>query len=122
MDFSHVLGWVLLTVLAVGSGVIGGAMLHYWRQRKQLADSTNYLLDRLKVAESDINRLQEETFLLREYLNRRGLLDEDDLALLRKELIELPRQLEAERAELLKGALKKDEEERLVKNIPDTLH
>jgi len=122
MGFSHVFGWVLLTVLAVGSGVIGGALLHYWRQRRQLADSTKYLLDRLKVAESDINRLQEETFLLREYLNRRGLLDEDDLALLRRELIELPRQLEAERDELLKGALKKDEEERLVKNIPDTLH
>ncbi len=88
----------------------------------QLADSTKYLLDRLQVAESDINRLQEETFLLREYLNRRGLLDEDDLALLRRKLIELPRQLQAERDELLKGALKKDEEERLVKNIPDTLH
>jgi hypothetical protein len=122
MGFSNVFGWVLLTVLAVGSGVIGGALLHYWRQRRQLADSTKYLLDRLKVAESDINRLQEETFLLREYLNRRGLLDEDDLAVLRRELIELPRQLEAERDELLKGALKKDEEERLVKNIPDTLH
>ena len=55
-------------------------------------------------------------------LYRKGLVDEEDLALLRSKLIELPRQMGAERAELIRGAIEKDKEEQLVKDIPDTLH
>jgi len=122
MVFSNVLGLVLLFIIGLGAGVLGGGLLVYWRHRRQLVSSTKYLLDRLQLAESDVHRMREDIFVLREYLSRRGLLDEDDLNNLRRELVELPRQIEAERAELVKGVLEKDDEERLVKNIPDTLH
>ena len=87
-----------------------------------MVDPTSYLLDRLGVLESDLRRASEDIFLIREYLYRKGLVDEEDLALLRRKLIELPRQMGAERAELIRGAIEKDKEEQLVKDIPDTLH
>jgi DNA polymerase III delta prime subunit len=119
MSFSDIVGSLALALVALMLSLL---LYWYWRNRRQLDVSTKYLLDRLRVAESDIHRLKEDLFVLREYLSRKGLLDDDDLATLRRELIELPRQMEAERAELLKGVLEKEEEERLVKNIPDTLH
>ncbi len=122
MHFSNTLGWVLLVFMALGSGVLGGAILLYLSRRRRMVDPTSYLLDRLGVLESDLRRASEDIFLIREYLCRKGLVDEEDLALLRRKLIELPRQMEAERAELIKGALEKDKEEQLIKNIPDTLH
>jgi len=122
MHFSNTLGWILLVFMALGSGVLGGAILLYLSRRRRMVDPTSYLLDRLGVLESDLRRASEDIFLIREYLYRKGLVDEEDLALLRRKLIELPRQMEAERAELIRGAIEKDKEEQLVKDIPDTLH
>ena len=122
MAGSPVLGWVLILVLALGAGFVGGAILLHWQSRRLLVRSTKYLLDRLKVAETDFARLTEDQAVLTEYLRRRGLLDDEDLLALRRELIELPRQLEAERNELLKEAVEKGEEERIVKNVPDIYH
>jgi hypothetical protein len=122
MNFSNTLGWVLLVFMAIGSGVLGGAIMLYLNRRRRMIEPTNYLLDKLGLLESDLRRASEDIFLIREYLYRKGLVDEEDLALLRRKLIELPRQMEAERAELIKGALEKDKEEQLVRDVPDTLH
>jgi hypothetical protein len=119
---SSEIGWVLLLVLAMGLVAITVTLMVTWRKRKGLLDSVKYLLDRLQVAESDLCREREDLLVLREYLRRKGLLDDEDLAMLRRELIDIPRQREAEKNELIKDALAEGDTDRIVKNTPDTIH
>lgn len=116
------LGWMILVVLALGAGFFIGAFVLHWYGRRQLLGSLKYILDRLKVVEAEMRHMGENEIVLLEFLKSRGLVDEEDLAELHRELIERPRQLEAERAELLMRAQDEDMAERLVKNVPDTLH
>ncbi len=113
---------MLLLVLAMGLVAITVTLVVTWRKRKGLLDSVKYLLDRLQVAESDLCREREDLLVLREYLRRKGLLDDEDLAMLRRELIDIPRQREAEKNELIKDALGEGDTDRIVKNTPDTIH
>jgi len=122
MSLSSEIGWVLLMVLAIGLVTIAVTLVVTWRKRKGLLDSVKYLLDRLQVAESDLCREREELLVLKEYLRRKGLLDDEDLAMLRRELIDIPRQREAEKEELFKEALGEGDKERIIKNTPDTIH
>jgi hypothetical protein len=122
MSLSSEVGWVMLLVLAVGLVASTVTLVVTWRKRKGLLDSVKYLLDRLQVAESDLCREQEELLVLKEYLKRKGLLDDEDLAMLRRELIDIPRQRNAEKEELIKEALGEGDQDRLIKNTPDTIH
>ena len=115
-------GWIMLVVLALGAGFFIGALVLHWYGRRQLVGSLKYILDRLKVVEAELRQMGESEYVLLELLKSRGLVDEEDLAELHRELIERPRQLEAERAELLKRAQDDDVAERLVRDVPDTLH
>ncbi len=115
-------GWMLLVVLALGAGFFFGVLLLHWYNRRQVAGALRYFLDRLKVVESDLRWMSENEYVLKELLKIRGLLDDEDLIELRRELIERPRQIEAERAELIEQAQDEDVAERLVKDFPDTLH
>ena len=115
-------GWMLLIVLALGAGFFIGVLLLHWYNRRQLAGALRYILNRLKVVESDLRWMSENEYVLKELLKSRGLLDDEDLIELRRELIERPRQIEAERAELIEQAQDEDVAERLVKDFPDTLH
>lgn len=122
MNMSSEIGWVLLLVLAMGLVTITVTLVVTWRKRKGLVDSVKYLLDRLQVAESDLCREREELLVLKEYLRRKGMLDDEDLAMLRRELIDIPRQREAEKEELFKEALGEADKERIIKDTPDTIH
>lgn len=122
MGVSAAFGWVLALVLGLGAGFLGGALLLHWYNRMQLVRSTQYILHRLKVVETDLHRMCEEQIVLREYLRRKGLLDDEDLAALRRELIDIPRQLEAERNELLAEGIDKEKAGRVIKDVPDTFH
>ena len=122
MGWSSEVGWVLLIVLAVGLVAITVTLVVTWRKRKGLLDSVKYLLDRLQVAESDLCRDREELLVLKEYLRRKGFLDDEDLAMLRRELIDIPRQREAEKEELIKDALGEGDQDRIIKDTPDTIH
>jgi len=116
------MGWLLLSVLALGVGFFLGALVLHWLGRRQLVGSLTYILDRLKLAEYETRRGDENQRVLLELLRRRGLVDDEDMAELRRELIDRPRQLEAERAELIEQAQSEEVAERLVKNVNDTLH
>jgi hypothetical protein len=122
MNLSSEVGWVLLLVLAMGLVTITVTLVVTWRKRKGLVDSVKYLLDRLQVAENDLCREREELLVLKEYLRRKGLLDDEDLAMLRRELIDIPRQREAEKEELFKEALGEGDQDRIIKDTPDTIH
>ena len=122
MGWSSEVGWVLLMVLALGLVAITVTLVVTWRKRKGLLDSVKYLLDRLQVAESDLCREREELLVLKEYLRRKGLLDDEDLAMLHRELIDIPLQREAEKEELIKEALGEEDQDRIIKNTPDTIH
>ena len=122
MNLSSEIGWILLLVLAMGLVTITVTLVVTWRKRKGLLDSVKYLLDRLQVAESDLCREREELLVLKEYLRRKGMLDDEDLAMLRRELIDIPRQREAEKEELFKEALGEGDKDRIIKNTPDTIH
>lgn len=122
MDSWTTVGWVLLVVLALGGGFFIGAVVLHWYGRRQVIGSLQYMLDRLKVVESDLRRAGENEYVLREALKQRGVFDDEDLADLRRELIERPRQVEAERAELLRQAVDEELADRVVKDVPDTLH
>jgi hypothetical protein len=122
MGWSSEVGWVLLIVLALGLVAITVTLVVTWRKRKGLLDSVKYLLDRLQVAESDLCREREELLVLKEYLRRKGFLDDEDLAVLRRELIDIPRQREAEKEELIKEALGEGDQDRIIKDTPDTIH
>ena len=122
MNLSSEIGWVLLLVLAMGLVTITVTLVVTWPKRKGLVDSVKYLLDRLQVAESDLCREREELLVLKEYLRRKGLLDDEDLAMLRRELIDIPRQREAEKEELFKEALGEGDKDRIIKDTPDTIH
>jgi hypothetical protein len=122
MNLSSEIGWVLLLVLAMGLVAITVTLVVTWRKRKGLVDSVKYLLDRLQVAENDLCREREELLVLKEYMRRKGLLDDEDLAMLRRELIDIPRQREAEKEELFKEALGEDDKDRIIKDTPDTIH
>jgi hypothetical protein len=122
MNLSSEIGWVLMLVLAMGLVTITVTLVVTWRKRKGLLDSVKYLLDRLQVAESDLCREREELLVLKEYLRRKGLLDDEDLAMLRRELIDIPRQREAEKEELFKEALGEADKDRIIKDTPDTIH
>ncbi len=122
MALSEALGWVILAVVSLGSGFLGGALLIQWYNRRQLVRSTEYLLDRLKVLENDLHHLVENQVVLTEYLRRKGFVDDEDLIILRRELIDIPRQLEAEKNELLKNALDNGKKEQIIKDVPDTYH
>jgi len=113
--------WLLLMFASLGIGFFAGAFLLYWRTRKQFVLALHYLLGRLKLLETEIRQLSEDDLVLTEALKSRGLMDEDDIRDLRRELIDRPRQLEAERAELLENAFDEEIAERLVKDFPDTL-
>ena len=122
MNLSSEIGWVLLLVLAMGLVTITVTLVVTWRKRKGLVDSVKYLLDRLQVAESDLCREREELLVLKEYMRRKGMLDDEDLAMLRRELIDIPRQREAEKEELFKEALGEGDKDRIIKDTPDTIH
>jgi len=122
MSLSSEIGWILLLVLAMGLVTITVTLAVTWRKRKGLVDSVKYLLDRLQVAESDLCREREELLVLKEYLRRKGMLDDEDLAMLRRELIDIPRQREAEKEELFKEALGEADKDRIIKDTPDTIH
>lgn len=122
MNLSSEIGWILLLVLAMGLVAISVTLAVSWRKRKGMVDSVKYLLDRLQVAESDLCREREELLVLKEYLRRKGMLDDEDLAMLRRELIDIPRQREAEKEELFKEALGEADKERIIKDTPDTIH
>ena len=122
MNQSSEIGWILFLVLAMGLVTITVTLVVSWRKRKGLVDSVKYLLDRLQVAESDLCREREELLVLKEYLRRKGLLDDEDLAMLRRELIDIPQQREAEKEELFKEALGEADKERIIKDTPDTIH
>ncbi|MBN2498688.1 MAG: hypothetical protein JXR96_29120 [Deltaproteobacteria bacterium] len=115
------IGWLLVAVLALAAGLLGGLLLVSWRSRRQWIHSIKYVIDRLRVAEADLRHLEEDLYVLKIHLQRRGQLDDEDLSELRRELIDRPRQLEAERQELLKEASKHGVSERLVKDVPDIL-
>jgi hypothetical protein len=122
MNLSSEIGWILLLILAMGLVTITVTLVVTWRKRKGLVDSVKYLLDRLQVAENDLCREREELLVLKEYMRRKGLLDDEDLAMLRRELIDIPRQREAEKEELFKEALGEADKERIIKDTPDTIH
>ena len=122
MSLSSEIGWILLLVLAMGLVTITVTLAVTWRKRKGLVDSVKYLLDRLQVAESDLCREREELLVLKEYLRRKGMLDDEDLAMVRRELIDIPRQREAEKEELFKEALGEADKDRIIKDTPDTIH
>jgi len=122
MSLSSEIGWILLLVLAMGLVTITVTLAVSWRKRKGMVDSVKYLLDRLQVAESDLCREREELLVLKEYLRRKGMLDDEDLAMLRRELIDIPRQREAEKEELFKEALGEADKDRIIKDTPDTIH
>ena len=113
---------MVLVVMALGVGFLIGALVLHWAGRRQLVGSLQYILDRLRLLESDLSRLRDSEHVLSELLKVRGLVDEDDLIELRRELIERPRQIEAERAELLQRAEGEDMADRVIKDVPDTLH
>ena len=115
-------GWIAIVCLALGVGFLAGAWLLYWHGRRQMVASLRYILDRIKLTESDVRRMVENEYVLKELLKSRGHFDDEDLTQLRRELIELPRQIEAERAELLKQAVDDEVAEKLVNDFPDTLH
>ncbi len=122
MGWSSEIGWVLLMVLVMGLVAITVTLVVTWRKRRGLVDSVKYLLDRLQVTENDLCREREELLVLKEYLRRKGILDDEDLAMLRRELIDIPRQREAEKEELFKEALGEGDQDRIIKNTPDTIH
>jgi hypothetical protein len=122
MNLSSEIGWVLMLVLTMGLVTITVTLVVTWRKRKGLVDSVKYLLDRLQVVESDLCREREELLVLKEYMRRKGLLDDEDLAMLRRELIDIPRQREAEKEELFKEALGETDKDRIIKDTPDTIH
>lgn len=122
MESWTTIGWALLVVVALGAGFFLGALTLHWYGRRQMIGSLQYILDRLKLVETDLIRMSENEYVLVELLKSRGHFDEEDLVELRRELIERPRQIEAERAELLQRAGGDDVAERIVKDIPDTLH
>lgn len=122
MDFWTVLSWALFSILLAGLGFLGGTWLVSRRGSSHLGTSIKYILDRLKVAEIDLSRLVEEIYVLKEHFRRRGMVDDEDLELLRRELIEIRGQLEAEKNELLRGGLPEERKDRLVKNTPETLN
>jgi hypothetical protein len=122
VGWSSEIGWVLLMVLVVGLVAITVTLVVTWRKRRGLVDSVKYLLDRLQVTENDLCRERDELLVLKEYLRRKGILDDEDLAMLRRELIDIPRQREAEKEELFKEALGEGDQDRIIKNTPDTIH
>ncbi len=113
--------WLLLVFAALGIGFFAGALLLYWRTRRQFVLALHYLLGRLKLLETEIQQLSEDDLVLKEAIKARAMMDEDDIRDLRRELIDRPRQLEAERAELLENTFDEDIAERLVKDFPETL-
>ena len=122
MNISVLMVVVLFAGALVGVGILGGLLLLYRHNYNKLFGSMKYMLNFIKVVETDILKLKEDVYLIKEYLHRKGLLDEEDLDLLRKELIEKPRQLEAEKEELLAKAVDQEREGKVIKNTPDTLH
>jgi hypothetical protein len=114
--------WILIGILAIPVSILAGFALIHWRSRQQMLSSVKYLSNRLHAVEADLRQLDEHLYVLREYLARRGVLDEEDLYALRRELIEKPRQQEAERQELIKRAGSDDIMERLVNNSSDSIH
>jgi hypothetical protein len=116
------IGLAVLVLISLGVGFLIGALVLHWVGRRQLLGSFQYILDRVQLVESDLARLSDNGHVLSELLKARGLVDEEDLIELRRELIERPRQIEAERAELLQRAEGADISERVIKDIPDTLH
>lgn len=91
------------------------------QQRRQMLMGLHYMLDRLAVSVCDLQRLSEDLLVLREVMERRGLLDAEEFMSLRRELVDIPRQRQAEHAELLEGVIDDDDMGRLVKDFPDTV-
>lgn len=114
--------WLVLLVLALGVGFTFGAMLLHAYGRRQLISSIKYILNRLKVVESDLRHTSENGFVLKEIVKGRGLFDEEDFIELRRELVERPRQIEAERAELLRHAQVDETDPLSVKDFSNTVH
>ncbi|HOX44826.1 MAG TPA: hypothetical protein PK668_14600 [Myxococcota bacterium] len=121
MDSWTAMGWVILGVLLVGVVLLVAGVLLTWQGRRQLAGSLKYLLDRLGVVEADVRQLDEALALLQAQLRRRGLVDEEDLREVRRELVE-QHQREAEQQELVRRLAEPELAARLVKNPSDTLH
>jgi hypothetical protein len=122
MDQISTLSLGLLLVLTMVIGILTGLLFYSFKNRKQMYLSIQHLLDRLKVAETDLRRSYDHQKVLREFLRRKGILDDEDLAMLHRELIEIPSQKEAERNELLANRLDEENDGYLVKDIDDTIH
>ena len=121
MDFWTSIGVLAMTLVLLGVGVAIGGLLVVSFSRNRWLGSLTYLMDRLKKLECDQRRSDEDLQVLRARLKQGGLLDEEDLADLRRELNELPRQRKAERLELLEAARKHGLGERMVSDTPETL-
>jgi len=114
------LGYLTVTLL-LSSGIsffLAWLLVRHQRQRNLAA--LYYLLDRMSVLRMDIQRLEEELYLMRTVLDRHGLLDDEEMARLRQELIEIPRQRHAENQQLLE-AVDVELKEKLISNFPETM-
>jgi len=118
--------WSILVIVVVVALLVSACLLlPLWLmlrvQRRQLLVGLHYMLDRLAVTGCDLQRLAEDLLVLREVMERRGLLDADEFTRLRRELVDIPRQRQAEQAELLEGVVDEEELGPLVKDFPDTV-
>lgn len=118
----NLVGWVMLSVsvLALLSGA--GLWLIALGERRAGAAARRYLVDRLELLQKDLERSVEDVRVLTEALRRKGLLDEDDIAALRRDIIERPRQWQAEQAELLRATPPAKSDQVVLPDSPETLH
>lgn len=115
-------GWVMLSLslLLLLSGA--GLWLFAQKEHRAGAAARRYLVDRLELLQKDLERAAEDLRVLTEAVRRKGLLDEDDIAALRREIIERPRQRQAEQAELLRAAPPAKSDQVVLPDSPETLH
>ncbi len=117
----HLVGWmVLASTLAVGVSLLC-AWLILRSARQQMVSAVHYLFDRITLLGTEVQRISEDMLVLKEMLERRGLVDSDELARLHQEIIEIPRQRQAEHEQLLDAVKDEDKKERMVRNVPDVL-
>jgi hypothetical protein len=115
-------GVIALALLALGVGSFLGSLVFYHLSRKSLVTAVQYLVERLRKSETDIVKLAEELTVLREHVRRKDLLEDEDFAALRREMVDLPRKHEAEKRALAKDGLEPSKLERLVKTPSTSVH
>ena len=115
-------GVIILVFAALGVGWFLGSFVFYHSSRKSLLSAVQYLVDRLRKSETDIVKLAEELTVLREHVRRKDLLEDEDFAALRKEMVDLPRRHEAEKRALAKDGLEPAKLEHLIKTPSTSVH